>query len=55
MNSAPTTVATWPGSGVRLWAVSLPVQGGYSGRPFTVTAYDAAGQAVATDTLGIMG
>ena len=50
-----STVAAWPGSGVRLWSISLPAHLDYLGRSFTVTAYDASGHVVATDTLGTIG
>lgn len=50
-----STVAAWPGSGVRLWSISLPAHLDYLGRSFTVTAYDASGHVVATDTLGTVG
>jgi hypothetical protein len=55
--SAPT-FAAWPGSGLRLWAVTLPSDIGWGGRGVpqpTATAYDAAGQAVAQVTLGTSG
>jgi hypothetical protein len=50
-----STVAAWPGSGIRLWSVSVPTRFEYIGRTFTVTAYDAAGHVVQTDTLGQIG
>jgi hypothetical protein len=52
---AGSTVAAWPGSGVRPGAISLSTHLDYMGRSFTVTAYDAAGHVVATDTLGTIG
>jgi hypothetical protein len=53
--AAASTVAAWPGSRIRLWAVSLPTHLHFAGRTFTVTAYDAAGHVVQTDTLGQTG
>ena len=50
--AATPTVAAWPGSGLRLWAVSVPTDIGYVNRAVTVTAYDAAGHVIATSTLG---
>jgi hypothetical protein len=50
-----STFAAWPGSGIRLWAVPLPTHLDYAGRTFTVTAYDAAGHVVQTDTTGRIG
>ena len=50
--AATSTVAAWPGSGLRLWAVSVPTDIDYVTRTFTVTAYDAAGHVIVTATLG---
>jgi hypothetical protein len=50
--AAGSTFAAWPGSGIRLWAVSLPTHLDHAGRTFTITAYDAARHLVQTDTLG---
>ena len=50
-----STVAAWPGSGVRLWSISVPFRKDFMGRTSTVTAYNAAGQVVATDELGRIG
>jgi hypothetical protein len=52
--AAGSTFAAWPGSSVRLWAVSLPTHLRYVGRTFTITVYDATGHVVQTDTLGII-
>lgn len=48
------TFAAWPGSGLRLWAVSLPTEIRYAGQAIEVTAYDAAGQVVATVPIGTL-
>ena len=53
--AAGSTVAAWPGSGVRLWSITLPAHLDYLGRSSTVTAYDSSGHVVATDTLGTIG
>jgi hypothetical protein len=53
--AATSTVTAWPGSGLRLWAVSVPTDIDYVARTFTVTAYDAAGHVIQTDTLGLPG
>jgi hypothetical protein len=50
-----STFAAWPGSGIRLWAVSVPVHLQYAGHAFTITCYDAAGHVVQTDALGQIG
>jgi hypothetical protein len=50
--TAGPTVAAWPDSGLRLWAISLPTDIDYVGRTVTVTAYDATGHVIETGTLG---
>jgi hypothetical protein len=53
--AAASTFAAWPGTVIRLWVASLPTHLKSVGRRFTVTAYDAAGHVVETDTLGLPG
>jgi hypothetical protein len=53
--AAGSTFAAWPGSRIRLWALSLPTHLLHAGRTFTITAYDAAGHVIETDTLGQIG
>ncbi len=48
------TFAAWPGSGLRLWTVSLPTEIQYAGQTIKVTAYDAAGHVIGQDTLGLI-
>ncbi len=48
------TFSAWPGSGLRLWAVSLPTEIQYAGQAIKVTAYDAAGHVIGQDTLGLI-
>jgi hypothetical protein len=50
-----STFAARPGSGIRLWAIPLSTHLDFIGHTFTVTAYDAAGHVVQTDTLGRTG
>jgi YD repeat-containing protein len=47
-------VAGWPGSDIRLWAVSLPARVGRQQPPTTITAtaYDAAGHVLGQVHLG---
>ena len=53
--SAATMAAGWPGSGLRLWRVRVPLnaQQAASGTPaITATAYDAAGHVLGQARLG---
>jgi hypothetical protein len=53
--STPTFAAGWPGSDIRLWAVSLPHgvwRAGEQPPTISVTGYDAAGHVVQRVTLG---
>jgi hypothetical protein len=50
-----STVAAWPGSGLRLWAIRLPADVYIQGQQIptiTATGYDTAGQVVARVVLG---
>ncbi len=52
------TFPAWPGSGLRLWAVRLTSEAREVSRlatQTTVTAYDAAGQVLGPDSLGLTG
>jgi hypothetical protein len=48
------TIAGWPGSGVRLWAFSVPVRVGGTGirKVDVIKGYDAAGHVVWQMSLG---
>ena len=55
LTSAATMTAGWPGSGLRLWHVHVPLnaQQAASGTPaITATAYDAAGHVLGQVRLG---
>jgi hypothetical protein len=57
-HATAVTFPAWPGSGLRLWAIELSTDISDASRfvtQTTATAYDAAGQVLGRDSLGLIG